>query len=51
MLSEVEKWRKLNSCLELASDTSISINNKISQNMHRKTGVDATETVMFFKKL
>lgn len=48
LLKEVEKWGRSKKCLELASDT--SLDNEISQNMHKKLGFEPTETVIFFKK-
>lgn len=42
-------WARSNGCSEFASDTSLE--NQISQKMHRRLGFIETERVVYFKKL
>lgn len=42
------RWASANGCSEFASDTSIE--NRISQDMHRRLGFAETERVVYFKK-
>lgn len=48
LVSEVEKWARLNQCKILVSDS--ELNNLVSQKFHNKLGFKETKRLVFFEK-
>lgn len=48
LIEQVSQWGRQSGCVEIASDT--SLDNQLSQTLHRALGFEETERVVYFKK-